>query len=105
LTSVEGYLSILFNTGLNMCCALCPLLQEDDIDDTVIGDFIEIEGNAVGCEESDVRACSPCMREDTTIDSPEVPTVSEWGLIILCLAMLITAVVGIRERVVSKNAI
>jgi len=32
---------------------------------------------------------------------PNIPTVGEWGLIILCLSMLITAVVGIRQRQVT----
>jgi len=34
----------------------------------------------------------------TCDEAPEVPTVGEWGLMILGLLMLITAVIGIRQR-------
>jgi len=36
---------------------------------------------------------------------PEVPTVGEWGLIILGLLMLIAAIVGIRQRTIETSPI
>jgi len=49
-------------------------------------------GETYGCANNMLTATCTCD------EAPEVPTVGEWGLMILGLLMLITAVIGIRQR-------
>jgi len=51
-------------------------------------------GETYGCSDNMLMATCICDEEE----APEVPTVGEWGLIILGLLMTIAAVVGIRAR-------
>ncbi len=99
LTSVGENLIIQDNPMLSDCCVLCPLLTEDNMDDSVIGGSIDINSNLNGCNsEAEVEVCTLCGA------TPEnIPTVQEWGLIILGLSMLIIAVVGIRQRTEEKT--
>jgi len=52
--------------------------------------FTNTDGDVVSTEASTCAVCPPPL--------DEVPTVGEWGLIMLGLLMTITAVIGIRQR-------
>ncbi len=52
---------------------------------------VDVEGTVTSLTES--GTCAQCM-----LPLDDVPTVGEWGLMILGLLMLITAIVGIRQR-------
>lgn len=58
-------------------------------------DLILNLGETYDCANNMLTATCNCEEEPP---APEVPTVGEWGLMILGLMMLIAAVVGIRER-------
>ena len=100
LTSVGSQLSIFINPQLSMCCALCALLQADAIDDEVIGGPVQINDNAIGCDVAAILACMPCSDETVL---PDIPTLSEWGLIMLGLITLIIGVISIREQRVLRT--
>lgn len=82
LTSVGGNLQVTSNAALNQCCALCSLLAADAADATVIGGTVTIQNNLTDCNsEAEVNACSPC-------GLAPVPTLGQWGLILLALFLL-----------------
>ncbi len=84
LTSVGGYLIVAFNPQLSMCCVLCPLLQADLTDDTVIGDVVGISDNAIGCDTADILVCPSCAvcvgTVDLDINFDGAPTQTSWEL-------------------------
>lgn len=58
--------------------------------------FTNADGEVLAFDSGDMNGggeCNTCPNQD-----PEVPTVGEWGLIMLGLLMTITAVIGIRQR-------
>ncbi len=83
LTSIGYDLVIENNPQLSMCCALCPILQADADDDTVIGNNVNITNNAVGCDEADIftcPTCTVCAAVDLDINFDGSPTQTSWEM-------------------------
>jgi len=99
VSSVGGALAIFENPLLSDCCALCALISEDEMDDSVIRGIIIVENNNTGCNNQvDIETCSPCTRQDESDDTVEsIPTMGEWGLISLALLLCIFGMIAIRE--------
>ena len=66
------------------------------------GELVLNLGETYGCSDNMIAATCVCDEEEP---APEVPTVGEWGLMMLGLLMLITAVVGIRQRGIETSRI
>lgn len=61
-------------------------LTGHEVDDPVCGNDILDEGEA--CDGPDDDACPGQCRADCTCPKPPIPTVSEWGVVVLSLLML-----------------
>ncbi len=91
VTSVGGDLEVQNNASLNQCCAFCPLFAADALDATVIDGTITIQNNLTDCNsEAEINACSPC-------GLAPVPTLGQWGLILLALLLLNIGVLSIYQ--------
>ncbi len=86
ITTVGGFFRLTNNSNLNACCATCPLLSNAGVTG-----FVDIQNNLSGCNsETEITACMPC-------GIAPVPTLGQWGLILLALFLLNLGLISILQ--------